>query len=357
LYGLIHKTNKKILTIAVGFVLMYAGFILLLLPMIIQAEPLSLVDGPQVFGFEDDLNSISTIYGSPMVVTSPFASGNKAIECQNEDYVRWDLSAPSKTLDLSFKIYWTVLPTLANESFAFGEISGSDAYTWQSLFHTSLYSDSGGYKGWVLWTEIPTGQGSFVPGNIVYALETNHWYTIRMTADLNTGTYELYMDGTRLASITDINIPADVYVKFFRLGISAQGDSNFITYYDDVTASLLGPTPPPNQWSLKITSSLGGSTNPTGLINLYDDENLIINATQTTDHVFSMWTFNGAEYSQNSIITIPAQPAGTRHTLHATFTNTNPPQNPQQNWLPIQIIGFSTALIGAYLLWSQNKTR
>jgi hypothetical protein len=336
---------------------MYAGFVLLLLPMIIPAEPLSLSDDPQFFGFEDDLNSISSTYGTPMVVATPFASGNKAIECQNGDYVRWDLSTPSKTIDLSFKTYWTALPTNANESLLVGEIFGLDPETWQSIFSTNLYSDSDGYKGWNLWTEIPSGRSSFVSTDIVYTLETNHWYNIRMTADLNTGTYEIYMDGTKLASITDIKVPADVYVDFFRLGSRVKGNSIFITYYDDVTVSLLGPPPPPEQWSLRITSSLGGSTNPIGIINVKDNQNLTVNASQAMDYVFSTWTLNGADYSKNSTVTVPAQSAGTRHTLHATFTTTNPEPIPQNNWLPFQIIGLGMTISGAYMLWSQKQQK
>jgi len=334
---------------------MYAGFILLLLPLITFAEPLSLSNDPQFFGFEDDLNSISSTHGTPKVVSTLFASGNKAIECQNGDYVRWDLSAPSKTIDLTYKIYWTKLPTIANESLLVGEILGSDTQTWQTIFSTDLYSDQHGYKGWSLWTDIPSGRGSFVSSNIVYALETNHWYTIRMIADLNMGTYEIYMDGTKLASITDVNVPTDVYVDFFRLGAGVRGNSIFITYYDDITVSLLAPPPPPQQWSLKITSSLSGSTNPIGIINVSDDQNLTVTATQAIEYVFSMWTLDGVYYSNNSTITVPGQSAGTRHTLHATFTITSPEPTPQNNWLPFQIFGLGMAISGAYMLWSQQK--
>ncbi|MHA1212595.1 MAG: hypothetical protein ACTSSH_09045, partial [Candidatus Heimdallarchaeota archaeon] len=214
-------------------------------------------DDPQFFGFEDDLNSISLTYGTPMVVTAPFASGNKAIECQNGDYIRWDLSAPSKTIDLSFKVYWTKLPTNTNESVSVGEIFRLTQETWQTIFTTTLYSDTYGYKGWSLWTDIPSGRGGFISSDIVDTLETKQWYTIRITADLNIGGYEIYMDGVKLASITDVNVPADVYVDFFRLGSSVKGNTLFTTYYDDVTVSLLGPSPPPKQWSLRITSSSG----------------------------------------------------------------------------------------------------
>ena len=355
LYILIHKITGKNLHIGLGFFLMYAGFILLLLPLFSFAEPLSLSTDPQFFGFEDDLNSVSLVYGSPMVVSSPFASGNKAIKCQNGDYVRWDLTVPSKTLNLSFKIYWTKLPTNTNESFSVGEIFGLNQETWQTIFTTTLYSDPYGYKGWSLWTDMPSGRGSFISSDIAQSLETKQWYTIRITADLNIGTFEIYMDGTKLASIVDVDVPADVYVDFFRLGSSTKSNTLFVTYYDDVTISLLGPLPPPKQWSLRITSSSGGSTNPIGIINVDDDQNLTVTASQEIDYTFSVWTLNGAYYSKNSTVIVPAQIAGTRHTLHATFTTTSPGTIPQNNWLPFQIIGLGIAFSGAYILWLQKK--
>lgn len=225
---------------------MYSGFILLLLPLMISAWPqsLTLSNTPQIFGFEDDLSSVNSIYGTPTVVAWPVANGSKAIECQNGDYIRWDLAKPSKTIDLTFEIYWTKLPTITNESLTVGEIWGSDAKRWTDIFSTSLYCDSNGYRGWSIWTSTPSGRGSFVSGDVVYTLETNRWYTIRMTADLNTGTYKMYMDGTELTSIADIVVPADVYVDFFQLGAGAQGDSIFITYYDDVSVSFLTSTSP-----------------------------------------------------------------------------------------------------------------
>ena len=54
-----YKDGKKKITIGVGFLLMYTGFILLLLPMIISAWPVSLTlsNTPQTFDFEDGLTT------------------------------------------------------------------------------------------------------------------------------------------------------------------------------------------------------------------------------------------------------------------------------------------------------------
>ena len=214
-----------------------------------------------------------------------------------------------------------------------------------------------GTEGGDLWTDIPRGRGGFISGDVIYALETNRWYAIRMTVDLNTGTYKLYMDGNELASITEVEVPEKVYIDFFRLGVDAKGDTAFTTYYDDVAASLLDPTPPLQQWSLRITCSASGSTNPRGTINLNDNENLTVNARPTSGYVFSKWTFDGADYSTNSTVTIPAQSVGTQHTLHASFISGVPESNLEYNWLPLQAIGLTLIGSGGYLLWSENKLK
>jgi hypothetical protein len=301
------------------------------------------------------LRRVDSIHGTPIVVASPVSSGSRAIECQNGDYLRWDLATPSKTIDLTFKTYWTKFPTIANESLRVGEILGSDEETLQDISSATLYCDPNGYREWSLWTPISSGRTSIVSGDVVYALETNRWYTIRMTADLNTGTYKMYMDGTELASITDVVFPADVYVGFFKLGAESQGDSIFITYYDDVTVSFLGPSPPPNQWSVSITSSSGGSTSPVGTTNVNDGESLTVNATQAAGYVFSKWTLDGADYSTNSTVALPPQLTGTTHTLHATFTSTSPELNREYNWLPLQVIGLGMIVGGGYVLWPRKK--
>jgi hypothetical protein len=358
LCSLRHKYNKKI-TIGIGFLLMYAGFILVLLPMIISAWPLSLTlsDTPQFFDFEDNLNSVHSTYGNPIVVTSPSASGKKAIECQNGDYVRWDLATPSKTIDLTFNIYWTKLPTIANEILNFGEIWGLDSKTWQGILTLNLYCGPDGYRGWNLWTDIPSPRGGFVSGDVVYGLETNRWYAIRITADLKTGIYKLYMDGTELASITDVKAPEEVYIDFLRLGSRVRGNSTFITYFDDVAVSLLDPPPPSNQWSLRITSSSGGSAEPIGTVNLNNGENLTVNATPIEGYVLGKWTFNGADYGTGSTVMVSAQSAGTQHTLHATFISAIPESHPEHKWVPLQLIGLIMIGSAGYLLWSKSKSR
>ena len=232
-----------------GVFLVYYGCLLLLLPMVMPPLPpsVTLTGTPLTFDFEDDLGSVHNVHGSPTIVGSPVANGSKAVECQGWDSVGWELAKPSKTMDLAFKIYWTKLPTAANESFVVGEIYGEGESGWQDIFTTSLYCDQNGYRGWTLWTGIPSGRGAFVSGDVVYALETSHWYTVRLTADLDSGVYRVYMDGNELAAITDVAVPADIYIDFFRLGGAARGSKVFTNYYDNVIVSLLGAAPASEQ--------------------------------------------------------------------------------------------------------------
>lgn len=333
---------------------MYAGFIMLFWPMIISAWAPSLVlsNTPQIFSFEDDLNSVSSTSGTPTVVDSPSGSKRKVVECQNGEYIRWDLARPSKTIDLTFKIYWTKFPTIVNETLSVGEIWGLNDEIWQLIFGTTILCNRYGNREWNIGTGIPIAYYNPVSSDVVYALETNRWYTIRMTADLITGTYRLYLDAIELASITDILIPDDVYIDFFRLGAGAQGTTAFVTYYDDVAASFLDPSPPPGQWSVRITSSPEGLTNPYGTMNLNHGESLTANAIDTTGYVFNKWILDGIDYSKNSTVILPTQQIGMQHTLHAMFRGT---EAEPENWLPLQMIALAMIGSGGYLLWSQNK--
>ena len=52
------------------------------------------------------------------------------------------------------------------------------------------------------------------------------------------------MNEVELASITDVVVSQDVYIDFFILGVSTQGNTAFVIYYDDVTVSLLDANGP-----------------------------------------------------------------------------------------------------------------
>ena len=226
--------------------LIYYGFLLLLLPLVIplSSSSLTLSTTPMSFGFENYFSDVGKITGSPDLVDFPVASGKKSIECQSGDYVRWDLTTPARTLDLRFNVYWKQLPISANESFTFAGIYGLDHSGWQDISITRLYCDQNGYRGWILWSGIPSAHGDFVPSDVVYYLQANRWYNISIKVDLDKGFYKLYMDGVELASITNVVIPHDVYVDFLRLGFDSQGETPFVIYYDDVTVSLLSATEP-----------------------------------------------------------------------------------------------------------------
>jgi hypothetical protein len=226
--------------------LIYYGFLLLLLPLVIppSSSSLTLSTAPKFFGFENDFSDVGKVTGSPDIVDFPVASGRKSIECKNGDYVRWDLTTPARTLDLRFNVSWKQLPIAANESFAFAEIYGIDQSGWQDIAVTSLYCDQTGYRGWNLWSGIPSGRGGFVSSDVVYFLQTDRWYNIRISVDLDKGSRKLYMNEVELASIANVVVPQDVYIDFFRLGVTTQRDTAFVIYYDDVTVSLLNANEP-----------------------------------------------------------------------------------------------------------------
>lgn len=218
----------------------YYGFLLLLLPLVIPPpSSLTLSTTPKILGFENDFSDVGKVTGYPDIVDFPVASGNKSIECQNGDFVRWDLTTPARTLDLRFNVSWKKLPTAADESLTFAGIYGVDQSGWQDISVTNLYCDQNDYRGWILWSGVPSSRSGFVSSDVVYNLQTDRWYNIRIRVDLNNGTYKLFMNEAELASITNVVVPQDVYVDFFRLGFSTQRDTGFIIYYDDVTVSLL----------------------------------------------------------------------------------------------------------------------
>jgi hypothetical protein len=221
--------------------LIYYGFLLLLLPLVIplSSSSLTLSTAPEFLGFENDFSDVGKVTGSPEIVDFPISSGKKSIECKNGDFVRWDLTTPARTLDLRFNVYWKELPIAANESLTFAGIYGVDYSGWQDISVTDLYCDQNKHRGWILWSGVPSSRGGFVSSDVVYNLQTDRWYNIRIRVDMDKGTYKLFMNEAEIASITNVVIPQDVHIDFFRLGFYTQSDRAFVIYYDDVAVSLL----------------------------------------------------------------------------------------------------------------------
>ena len=82
------------------------------------------------------------------------------------------------------------------------------------------------------------------------------------------------------------------------------------------------PPPPPDEWSITISSSFGGSTNPSGTRMLDVGESLPVSADPDPNYVFTKWRFDGVDYSTERNIVIPSQSSGSSHTLHAVFSGT-----------------------------------
>ncbi len=82
-------------------------------------------------------------------------------------------------------------------------------------------------------------------------------------------------------------------------------------------------------WSVTITSTTGGSTTPSGLVNVTAGEQLTVNATANSGYVFSHWLFDDQTQDANASITLPTQTAGSNHTLQAVFNQTSTPTEPE----------------------------
>jgi peptidoglycan/xylan/chitin deacetylase (PgdA/CDA1 family) len=106
-----------------------------------------------------------------------------------------------------------------------------------------------------------------------------------------------------------------------------------------LTAFFTNATKPqPSAWSLTVNSSEGGSTTPSGLVNVTSGS-ITVNATAASNSTFSYWQFdnlnvtsaanmtmyNVTSTNTTSTITITNQTAGSNHTLTAFFTNITAP--------------------------------
>ncbi|MCW4009185.1 MAG: polysaccharide deacetylase family protein [Candidatus Bathyarchaeota archaeon] len=89
------------------------------------------------------------------------------------------------------------------------------------------------------------------------------------------------------------------------------------------------PVPQPEGWlvSVSVNGSTGGTTAPSGLQNVTSGT-LTVTAYPATNYSFDYWLFDGVNLTSNPIV-LPAQTAGTNHTLVAFFK-----QNPAPyGWL------------------------
>ena len=69
--------------------------------------------------------------------------------------------------------------------------------------------------------------------------------------------------------------------------------------------------------SISVNGSLGGTTNPTGLVNVTSGS-LVVTGSPSANYVFRYWLFDGNNMTVNPV-TLPSQTAGTNHTLFAFF--------------------------------------
>jgi len=90
-------------------------------------------------------------------------------------------------------------------------------------------------------------------------------------------------------------------------------------YYQAMFDDVNQTPPPPNTWSVTITTTpdSSGSTSPSGIISITG--RLTVTATPNTGYQFYNWIFDSMNYGNSNPITIPEQDNGTSHTLTAVF--------------------------------------
>lgn len=88
---------------------------------------------------------------------------------------------------------------------------------------------------------------------------------------------------------------------------------------DHVVAVNFAPIPP-QKWVLTVSGTTGGSTSPpAGVFQVDDGASYTVTAIPATNNVFVKWVFDGADFSTELSVVIPAQTAGSSHTLQAVF--------------------------------------
>jgi len=253
------KPKKTMTKGRVGLLLVYYGFLLLLLPPMFSPLYLTLSEKPQIFGFEDDLSSVDTLGGNPTTVTSPVAEGSKAVECHDDDYLQWNLSPMGRTLNISFRVCWTNFPstpTAPFEAFNFFEVNDPDLKA--NLALLGFYCGSDGSKSAKIYTGVGS-QNAFVERATVYGIETSIWHAIRFTMNLDAGEIKWYLDGTEIAAVVGNEGLSAYDIGSFRMGSLPQNSNDvFKTYYDGISVStLVAAQPLPNSYVPKASVESG----------------------------------------------------------------------------------------------------
>jgi len=103
-----------------------------------------------------------------------------------------------------------------------------------------------------------------------------------------------------------------------------------------------------HQWVLTVIPTTGGTTTPSGSIQLDEGQTATVTALPTNGYRLNHWELDGENIGSENPVTIPAQPVETSHTLVAIFSPT--PKIP--SWLPW---AFGLSLFGIGLLYVSIK--
>jgi len=79
-------------------------------------------------------------------------------------------------------------------------------------------------------------------------------------------------------------------------------------------------------WTLNISATSGGSTNPTGAQNIPENQPIIVTAMPSSGYSLDHWTLDGVNIGSNLSVTVGPEAAGTSHALVAIFSPIPPTQ-------------------------------
>ncbi len=87
-----------------------------------------------------------------------------------------------------------------------------------------------------------------------------------------------------------------------------------------LTAFFANASAPATVWSLNVSinGSVGGTTAPSGVMNVTTGS-IVVNATAAANYTFSQWRLDNVTLANTTSVTVPAQTAGSNHTLTAFF--------------------------------------
>jgi len=106
-------------------------------------------------------------------------------------------------------------------------------------------------------------------------------------------------------------------------------------------------------YNLMITTTTGGTTNPTPGIHTYTAEAVaVVSATHDIGYIFDHWELDGNDVGSTNPISVTMN---TDHPLHAVFVYTGPPSVPEYPGADISIVAATFAFLAAFYFTLKRK--